>query len=310
MELLDFEGRVVVITGAGNGLGRAYAHAFGKRGARVVVNDLGTATDGSGASTNAADQVVEEIRALGGQAVASYDSVSTEEGGRAIIQRALSTFGQIDALVSNAGILRDSSYAKLEKAAFDAVLDVHLRGAYFVSRPAFLAMKDAGKGGRIVLTSSAVALFGNFGQANYVAAKLGIVGLTTSLAIEGARNDILTNCIAPMASTRLTRKEVADDPSDPRAPHRVAPLTVYLAHPANTTNGHTYVAGNNYFARAEMMLGQGWAAGPGDADLTPESIAAHWPQVDSIADPQELKNGYDIVPILKSKVPHLQYPDA
>jgi NAD(P)-dependent dehydrogenase (short-subunit alcohol dehydrogenase family) len=207
--------------------------------------------------------------------------------------------------VSNAGILRDKSIQKLSPEDLKAVLDVHLFGAFNVSQPAFRAMKDQGHGGRILLTSSAVALFGNFGQANYVAAKMGIVGLTTSFAIEGAKAQIFTNCIAPMASTRLTRKVFVDDPSDPRAPHRVAPLAVYLCHPSCSANGQIFVAGNNYFARSAMLIGEGWAAAEGDADLTVEGVAANWGEIESISNPRELRSGYEIVEVLKAKVPYL-----
>lgn len=305
MEQFQFDGRVVVVTGAGNGLGRAYAHELGRRGARVVVNDLGTSAQGSGESRRAAEQVVEEIEKLGGKAIPNFDSVSTEAGGRAIIETAIKAWGRVDAVVANAGILRDKSFHKLEAPDFDAVLDVHLRGTFFTVQPAFKAMKDSGSGGHIVLTSSAVALFGNFGQANYVAAKLGIVGLTTSLAIEGERSNIRTNCIAPMASTRLTRKEAVDDPDDPRAPHRVAPLAAYLCHPACTSSGQVFVAGNNYFSRAALMLSEGWAAQP--EELSMEGIAAHWDQIGDLNELHLLKSGYDIVDILKRKVPFLQY---
>jgi NAD(P)-dependent dehydrogenase (short-subunit alcohol dehydrogenase family) len=305
MEKLNFEDRVVVITGAGNGLGRAYAHEFARRGAKIVVNDLGTSTDGSGTSNSAAEKVVEEVRKLGGEAVASFDSVASVEGGLAIIKTAIDTWGRIDALVSNAGILRDKSFLKLSPEDFKAVLDVHLFGAFNVSQPAFRAMKDQGQGGRILLTSSAVALFGNFGQANYVAAKMGIVGLTTSLAIEGNKSNILANCIAPMASTRLTRKVFIDDPADARAPHRVAPLAVFLCHPQSSANGQVFVAGNNYFARSAMLVGEGWVAAEGDANLTVEGVAQNWGKIESISSPRELKSGYEIVEVLKAKVPYL-----
>ena len=172
-EQFRFDDRVAIVTGAGAGLGRVYALELAKRGAKVVVNDLGGPRDGVGdGSTRAADQVVEEIKALGGQAVASYDSVSTPEGGQAIVQKAIEAFGRLDILINNAGILRDKTLAKMEPESWQAVLDVHLNGAYHVTRPAFLKMRENGYG-RIIMTTSAAGLFGNFGQANYSAAKLG-----------------------------------------------------------------------------------------------------------------------------------------
>ena len=185
-EQLDFTGQVAVITGAGGGVGRAYALDLARRGAKIVVNDLGGATDGTGGSDAMANRVSEEIRALGSEAAPSYDSVATPEGGAAIVQTALDRFGRIDILISNAGILRDKTFAKLEWANLDAVLDVHLRAAFYVGQPAFRAMKEAGDGGKIMLTTSASGLFGNFGQSNYTAAKLGLVGLMRTLSLEGA----------------------------------------------------------------------------------------------------------------------------
>lgn len=302
---MDFEGRVIAITGAGNGLGKIYALALAKRGASIIVNDLGAATDGSGQNRRAAEQVAAEIEALGGKAVPNFDSVATEEGGRAITEAALKTYGRIDAIIANAGILRDKSYYKLSAAEFEAVLDVHLRGAFFATQPAFRAMKDRGEGGRIVFTTSPVALFGTFGQPNYVAAKLGVVGLTTSAAIEGQKANIYANCVAPMAATRLTPgMATVDDPDHAFAPRRVAPLVAYLAHLSCPSNGHVYVAGHNYHARAAMMLGPGWVA-ENEADLSPEQIAAHWDEIDNIEGARALANAGDISALLKSKTPFL-----
>ncbi|HEX9763489.1 MAG TPA: SDR family NAD(P)-dependent oxidoreductase, partial [Acidimicrobiia bacterium] len=194
---ITFDGRVAVVTGAGGGLGREYALELGRRGARVVVNDLGGAVDGTGSSTAAADVVVDEIRANGGEAVPNYDSVSTREGGGAVIQCALDTFGTLDVVINNAGILRDHSFANMTFDEVDAVIDVHLRGAFHVSQPAFVVMKEKGYG-RFVHTTSASGLFGNFGQANYGAAKAGIMGLSNVLAIEGAKYNVKSNAVAPI----------------------------------------------------------------------------------------------------------------
>ncbi|MBW2271071.1 MAG: SDR family oxidoreductase [Deltaproteobacteria bacterium] len=203
MSEISFDKRVAIVTGAGSGLGRSHALEFARRGAQVVINDLGGATDGSGSGTAAADEVVKEIEQAGGTAVANYDTVSTREGGENIVKTALDNFGRVDILVNNAGILRDRSFAKMSQKEMEGVLDVHLRGAFFVSQPAFRAMKE-GVYGRIVFTASAAGVFGNFGQANYGAAKMGLVGLSNVLALEGVKANITSNVIAPIARTRLT----------------------------------------------------------------------------------------------------------
>ncbi len=177
MPKIDFTGRVAIVTGAGAGLGRCHALEFAKRGAKVVINDLGGARDGVGSSDAAANKVVEEIKALGGEAVPNYDNVATVEGGKGIVQTAIDAFGKVDILVNNAGILRDCTFHKMEEENWDAVVGVHLKGAYCVTKPAFINMRENGYG-RIVMTTSGAGLFGNFGQANYSAAKAGIVGLT------------------------------------------------------------------------------------------------------------------------------------
>jgi NAD(P)-dependent dehydrogenase (short-subunit alcohol dehydrogenase family) len=275
---ISFDGAVVVITGAGNGVGRAYAHAFAQRGARVVVNDLGGSTDGIGGSDAAASRVVDEIVAAGGEAVASFDSVATPEGGQAITDRALEAFGRVDAIIANAGILRDKSVVKLDTPDIDAILDVHLRGAFFTMLPAFKWMRANEVRGRLLLTTSASGLYGNFGQANYAAAKLGVVGLMRVLSIEGAKYDITANAIAPAATTRLTvGAEGADD--DPMSPRKVAPLALALCHLDNSVTGETFVAGGGKFSRTWLALGQGWS--PEADEFTPEAVLAHLAQIRS-----------------------------
>jgi NAD(P)-dependent dehydrogenase (short-subunit alcohol dehydrogenase family) len=247
MSELRFDGRVAIITGAGGGLGRSHALQLARRGAQVLVNDLGGAVDGSGSSMTAADRVVEEITAAGGIAIANHDSVATAEGGQAIVQAAIDAFGKVDVLVNNAGILRDKAFHKMDNSMIEAVIDVHLKGALYVSQPAYRLMREQGYG-RIVNTSSASGLFGNFGQANYGAAKAGLAGLTRVLALEGASRGILVNAIAPIAATRMT-KDILGPLADKVSPESVSPLVAYLAHEDCAVNGHVYSVAGGRIAR-------------------------------------------------------------
>ena len=282
-----FDDRVAIVTGAGAGLGRAYAVEMAKRGAKGVVNDRGGPRDGAGeGSARAADAVVEEIRALGGEAVASYDSVATVAGGQAIIDKAIEAFGRVDVLVNNAGILRDKSFAKLDPADWQAVVSVHLDGAYNVARPAFLKMKEQGYG-RIVLTSSAAGLFGNFGQANYGAAKLGLVGLMNTLELEGGRSGILVNTVAPLAATRLTADILPPAVTERLQPEYVAPLVLYLCSERCEATGGIYNAGAGYFSRAAIVAGPGAVVGDGPGQATAEGVAAAWQEILSLDGAEE-----------------------
>ena len=209
---LGFDGKVAIVTGAGGGLGREHALLLAKRGALVVVNDLGGAVDGSGGSETPAEQVVEEIKAAGGEAVADANSVATPEGGEAIVQTAIDAFGRIDIVVNNAGILRDKAFHNMTDDLVQPVLDVHLRGAFNVTRPAWGKMREQGYG-RVVNTASSAGIIGNFGQASYGAAKMGLVGLTHVLAIEGAKHNIKANAISPIARTRMTEEVLAHSSS-------------------------------------------------------------------------------------------------
>jgi NAD(P)-dependent dehydrogenase (short-subunit alcohol dehydrogenase family) len=227
MGLLD--GKSAVITGAGNGIGRATALLFAREGAKVVVNDLGGSRAGEGGAASAADAVVAEIRAAGGTAVASYDSVSTEEGARAIVDSAVREFGRIDVLINNAGILRDKTLLKMELPHWDAVIDVHLKGTFLCTQAAAAPMKVQGSG-RIVNTTSVSGLLGNFGQANYSAAKAGIYGLTRTASIELQRYGISVNAVAPIAKTRMTEDlPMFAKIADTLSPEHVAPAHLFLA---------------------------------------------------------------------------------
>ena len=277
---ITFDGRVAVVTGAGGGLGREYALELGRRGARVVVNDLGGAVDGTGASTAAADVVVDEIRGNGGEAVPNYDSVSAREGGAAIVQCAVDTFGTLDIVINNAGILRDHSFANMTFDEVDAVIDVHLRGAFHVSQPAFVVMKEKGYG-RFVHTTSASGLFGNFGQANYGAAKAGIMGLSNVLAIEGMKYNVRSNAVAPIARTRMT-EDVLGPFADMVDPKQVMPMVVYLCSEANEYTHEIFTAGGGRYGRIFVGTNRGWFAGQ-RAVPEVEQLAEHIEEVRDIS---------------------------
>lgn len=276
MSDVTFDNKVAVITGAGGGLGRCHALLLAERGARVVVNDVGGSAAGEGADASPADSVVKEIEAAGGVAVANYDSVATPEGGRAIVQTALDEFGQIDIVVNNAGILRDQSFAKMSDDNINSVLDVHLKGAFFVSRPAFAAMKEQGFG-RFVHTASAAGVFGNFGQANYGAAKMGLVGFSNVLAVEGAKYDIRSNVIAPVAKTRMT-EELMGPMAEGLLPEYVSGLVAYLCSPTCELTHEIFSVGGGRVARVFVGLGPGWMAPKGEIP-TPEDYAEHLEEI-------------------------------
>jgi NAD(P)-dependent dehydrogenase (short-subunit alcohol dehydrogenase family) len=261
---LRFDGKVVAITGAGNGLGRTYALEIARRGGSVVLNDLGGAVDGQGSDAAAAQQVVDEIHAFGGAAVPNFASVATEEGGRSITRTALTAYGRIDAVIANAGILRDRSFAKMSLAELDIILDVHLRGTIFTIQPAFNWMRENG-GGNIVVTTSPSGLFGSFGQANYGAAKMGIVGLMRAIAIEGVKPGIRINALAPTAATRLTATAGmpgaatgdTDPAQDPMSTARVSPLALALAHESCPATGEIFNAGCGWISRTVIAVNDG-----------------------------------------------------
>ncbi|NIA24197.1 MAG: SDR family NAD(P)-dependent oxidoreductase [Gammaproteobacteria bacterium] len=271
-----FDRRVAIVTGAGGGLGRAYALELARRGARVVVNDLGGAVDGVGGGAAPADGVVKEIEAAGGEAVANYDSVATPEGGAAIVQTALDEYGTVDILINNAGILRDRSFAKLETSDLKAVLAVHLEGAFYVTQRAFRAMKEQGYG-RLVFASSNAGILGNFGQSNYGAAKMGLVGLSNVLAIEGAKYNIKSNVIAPLARTRMT-EDLLGPLAELMDPEQVAAMVVYLASEECAFTHEIFSAGGGRYARFFVGATKGWFAGAGVVPSV-EEVATHLDEI-------------------------------
>ncbi|XP_070820743.1 peroxisomal multifunctional enzyme type 2 [Chaetodon trifascialis] len=277
---LSFEGRVVLVTGAGGGLGKEYALAFAQRGASVVVNDLGADTKGGGKSSAAADKVVEEIRAKGGKAVANYDSV---EDGEKLIQSVLDAFGRIDVVVNNAGILRDRSFARTSDLDWDLIQRVHLRGSFLVTRAAWNHMKNQ-KFGRIIMTASAAGIYGNFGQANYSAAKLGLVGLANTLAIEGHKYNVYCNTIAPVAGSRLTETVMPPDLVAALKAEYVAPLVLWLCHEQCQENGGLFEVGAGWIGKLRWERTQGCTVRRKNQPATPEAVRDQWDKICDFTD--------------------------
>ncbi len=292
---ISFDDRVAIVTGAGRGLGRAYAIELARRGARVVVNDVGSAVDGSDPDMRAADAVVAEIEDAGGTAVASHHSIADPDGGAAVVELAVAEYGSVDIVVNNAGILRDRSFANLTADDVTSVLDVHLRGAFWVSMPAFRIMKERGHG-RFVFTSSNSGLLGNFGQANYGAAKMGLVGLSNVLAIEGAKYGITSNVIAPVAGTRMT-KELLGPLADLANPSMVMPMVVYLCSDENQLTHEIFTAGGGRFARFFVGLGPGWFAGAGSSP-TVEDVADHIEEIRTVEPSEVLVSSFGELELL------------
>ncbi|MDA8370885.1 MAG: SDR family oxidoreductase [Nocardiopsaceae bacterium] len=281
MAELRFDGRVAIVTGAGHGLGRSYALELAARGAKVLVNDVGAGVDGTPGTGDEggacpAERVVAEARGRGGTAEADNQDVSTEDGAQSLVDSAVDTFGRVDIIVNNAGILRDRSFKNITAQDWDAVISVHLRGTFLVSHAAFAHMRENGYG-RIVNTTSPAGLFGSFGQSNYAAAKMGVIGLTKTLAVEGAKYDITANAIAPAAYTRMTDDMLPAGAQDFLSPERVTPAVVWLAHEDCETTGETYSVGGGRVARVFVAEGPGAAMRHG----TPEELRDNWPEVNA-----------------------------
>lgn len=288
MAKINFEDRVAIVTGAGTGLGRAHALGLAARGAKVVVNDLGVSRDGTGASSEAAEAVVQEITALGGQAIAHGTDVADEAGVKDMVSRAMDAWGRIDIVVNNAGILRDKTFAKMDMADFRKVVDVHLIGSANVAHACWPIMREQ-QYGRIVLTSSASGLYGNFGQSNYGAAKAAMMGLMNVLHLEGARDNIRVNTLAPTAATRMTQDLLPPEAQELLAPETITPGLLYLVSedaPSRVILG----AGAGSFAQTRVYETQGITLS--DADNTPEQIAAQFAQISDPTDQQELTDAF------------------
>jgi NAD(P)-dependent dehydrogenase (short-subunit alcohol dehydrogenase family) len=270
---LGFDGKVAIVTGAGGGLGKQHALLLASRGARVVVNDLGGSVHGDGSDKSAAESVASEIVAAGGEAMSNTDSVSTPEGGEALVQTAIDAYGQVDILINNAGILRDKTFHNMTPDLLEPVLDVHLKGAFYVTKPAWIRMREQGYG-RVINTSSNSGILGNFGQSNYGAAKMGLVGFTRVLAAEGAKYNIKVNAIAPLARTRMT-EDLLGEGAARLDPELVSPVVAFLAHESVPVSGEVYTVGGGRVARFFIGMTTGFF----DAKLDMEGVRDHFDQI-------------------------------
>ncbi len=288
MSNINFEGRVAIVTGAGGGLGRCHALELARRGAKVVVNDLGASVDGTGGNSEAAEKVVAEIKALGGEAFANGSSVSDDAGVKKMVDDTMNAFGRIDIIIANAGILRDKSFGKLTIEDFDIINSVHLMGSVKPFKAAWDIMREQNYG-RLVVTTSSTGLYGNFGQANYGAAKLGLVGLMNTLKLEGAKYNIRINAVCPVAATRMTENIMPQAALDALKPEYVTPGVMNLVKDEAPT-GVIMTAGAGCFSISQIRETEGAFVGQGDA-LTAEAVEAKWDQISNDANMRHLENG-------------------
>ena len=285
---IKFDDKVVIVTGAGGGLGKSHALEFARRGAKVVVNDLGGSVDGSGGASDAANAVVEEIKAEGGEAIANGASVADQSGVQNMIDEVMSKWGHIDVLVNNAGILRDKSFHKISLEEFNAVMDVHFQGSVYTSHAVYPIMREQNFG-RIIFTTSSGGLSGNFGQANYGAAKMAMIGLMNCLKIEGQKYNVHSSAVAPVALSRMTENLFPEGIGERFLPEYVTPAVIYLASD-DAPNGAIIGAGAGVFTQFRIFETMGLALGTED-DMTPENIAAGWSSVADMDDAKELFSG-------------------
>ena len=274
---ISFDDKVAIVTGAGGGLGRCHALEFAKRGAKVVVNDLGGSVDGTGGSSEAADKVVDEIKAMGGEAISNGSSVTDKAGVKKLVDDTMAAFGRVDILVNNAGVLRDKSFAKVTLDDFEFVVNVHMMGSVYCTKAVWPIMTEQNYG-RIIMTSSSSGVFGNFGQSNYGAAKMGIVGLTNVLAIEGAKYNIKVNVIAPTAYTRMTEALLPDDVGKLFRPELVSPMVVYLASEACEPTHEIFGVAAGRFARIGIITHSGYV----NTAATAEDVANNIEEIRNI----------------------------
>jgi len=300
--MITFDEQVAIVTGSGQGLGRSHAIALAARGARVVVNDLGGARDGTGSSLSAASSVVAEIEAAGGEAMADGADVTDVNAVESMVERAVDRWGRVDVLVNNAGILRDKSFANMSRSEFDVVVDVHLKGAAICTAAVWGHMKDQVYG-RIVVTTSSTGLYGNFGQANYGASKLGVVGLMNTLRVEGRKYDIRVNAFAPVAHTRMTDDLLPDEAKDLLRPQEVTPGVLFLVS-KDSPNGMILAAGAGGYAAVRIYETQGiWLE---EAQRTPEVIASRLADILDPTDQQEFMSGSEQTMKFLGKATHGQ----
>ncbi len=300
MEELRFDGKVAAVTGAGGGLGKAYALLLAARGAKVVVNDLGGTFDGSGADATPAQQVVDEIKATGGEATPNYDSVADWDGAQNIIKTAVESYGRIDILINNAGILRDKSLLKMELEDYRKIMSVHLDGTFYCTKAAFAQMKELTYG-RIVSTASAAGLYGNFGQVNYGAAKMGIAGMMNCVAQEGARYNIKANTIVPTAGTRLTFTVMPEEVIGKIKPEFVAPIVAWLCSDQCEETAKMFSAGGGYFSRAAIIEGPGVVFNT-EKEITIEMIIEKLDEIRSLDGGQEFTSAMEQAGTVMSKM--------
>ena len=285
---IKFDDKVVIVTGAGGGLGKSHALEFARRGTKVVVNDLGGSVDGSGGASDAANAVVGEIKAEGGEAIANGASVADQSGVQNMVDEVMSKWGRIDVLVNNAGILRDKSFHKISLEEFNAVMDVHFQGSVYTSHAVYPIMREQNFG-RIIFTSSSGGLSGNFGQANYGAAKMAMIGLMNCLKIEGQKYNVHSSAVAPVALSRMTENLFPEGIGERFLPEYVTPAVIYLASD-DAPNGAIIGAGAGVFTQFRIFETMGLALGTGD-NMTPENIAAGWSSVADMDDARELFSG-------------------
>ena len=285
---LDFTGKTVIVTGSGGGLGRSHALEFARRGANVVVNDLGGSVDGSGGSSEAADTVVKTITDNGGKAISNGSSVTDDKGVANMVEQTLSEFGRIDVLVNNAGVLRDKSFSNMPMSDFEFVVDVHLMGTVKVTHAVFPIMKEQNYG-RIVVTTSSSGLYGNFGQSNYGAGKMGVVGMMNTLELEGAKYNIHVNALAPVACTRMTEDLMPPEAEALLTPESVTPAVVFMSSD-QAPSGQIICAGAGVFAAAQVVESPGKLLG---LDAAAEDVAANWEEISDLTEAKPLGMGFE-----------------